>query len=131
MELAAIFAPLFLAIGLSVIFYVEQWQKLLGAWQKDHFTLFPLFFFYIIIGMVVVRMHNIWSFEGGFVEQVSGYAITIIGWGMVLKGIIYMVLPGSFLKSILEMKNNKGLLYFGGIVSAVVGAVMGYGVWFM
>lgn len=117
--IAAIMGPAYLAIGLSVLLYAKQWQKLMGKWEKDHFTLFPLMFMMVILGLIVVNMHNVWEWD-------VSVLVTLVGWGMLLKGLFYMLLPGSVLQWSLRLGQTTGLLYVGGVVGVVVGGVLGY-----
>lgn len=118
-KVAEVAAPLYLILGLSILLYAKPWQDLMKKWQKDHLLLFPLMFFYPILGVIVINMYNVWEWNQWLI-------VTLIGWILLIKGALYFLLPGSVLKSLMEMKNNIGLLYFGGVVALAIGGVLGY-----
>lgn len=124
LTVAAIAGPGYLLVGLSMLFYAKAWQKLQNQWEKDHLQLFPQMFFTFIIGMIIVRMYNVWEWNVWLL-------VTLTGWSATLKGVIYFLLPGSTIKSLLSIGQNLNLIYLGGIVCTVVGAVLGYYVYFV
>lgn len=117
--LAYVLAPVYLMVGLSVLLHAKAWQNLLGKWQKDHLLLFPLMFMYAILGMVIILLHNIWVWDVYIIA-------TLTGWIMLVKAVLYFLLPGSVLKPMLNVKKELGLLYVGGLIAIIVGAVLGY-----
>ena len=117
--IAQVAAPMYLIMGLSVLLYAKPWGKLMDKWKKDHLSLFPLMFLYPILGVIVIRMHNVWEWNVWLI-------VTLIGWVMLIKGAMYFLLPGTVLKKMMDMKNSVGLMYFAGLVAVVIGAVLGY-----
>ena len=123
MKIAEIAGPILLLVGLSVLLHAKAWQRLFDKWQKDHFSLFPLMILTTILGLVVISMYNVWEWNVWIL-------VTLVGWAMLLKGVIYLLLPGSTLKEALSLGKNLGILYFGGLVWAVIGAALGYYAYF-
>ena len=119
LKIAAIAGPIYLIIGLSVLLYAKPWQKLIGGWQKDHFGLFPIAILQLVLGLIIIRTYNIWEWNPWLL-------VTIIGWALFLKGTIYLLAPGSLIKSMLKLKDNDVLLYVGGLFAAVIGVVLSY-----
>ena len=119
MMIAAIVGPLYLIIGLSVLFYGKAWQKLIDGWQDDHLSLFPLMFFYIVFGLFIVNTYNVWEWNVWLL-------VTLTGWMMLVKGTLYMLMPGSVTASLLDMKGKGAMLYIAGLVCALIGAVLSY-----
>ncbi len=122
--IAEIAAPVYLAVGLSMLLYMKQWQKLMDKWKKDHLSLFPLMVLYPILGMIVIKMYNVWEWK---VELL----VTLIGWTLLVKGILYFLLPGSVLRTAFDMKKNTGLMYLGALLALVFGSVLGYYAYFV
>ena len=122
--LAFIYGPFYLVLGLSVLLYAKSWQKLVGQWQSDHFSLFPVTLFMMLAGLVSIYFYNVWEWN-------LWLLVTITGWAFFVKGAFYMLAPGSLIKSILKMKNSTGMLYFGGLASLVIGAALSYNVFFV
>ncbi|MFA6992039.1 MAG: hypothetical protein WC269_02015 [Candidatus Gracilibacteria bacterium] len=110
---------MYLVLGLSILLYAKQWQKLYAKWSDNHFELFTLMFFLMVGGLVVVYLHNVWTVNPWLL-------VTLSGWAMFLKGVFYFLLPGGFVKSVLKLAQNTTLLYLGGLVALVLGAALGY-----
>lgn len=123
MAVAKIAGPIYLLLGLSFLLYAPVYKKLMAKWQKDHLSLFPLMLLTPIFGLLIIGMHNVWVWNVGLL-------VTLIGWGLLLKGVVYFLLPGQFLKSSLKMAQNVGLLYLAGLGATVVGGVLGYFAYF-
>lgn len=119
LPLAAIMGPLFLMLGLSYLIYAKVWQKVYDKWQRDHLLLVPLMALLAIVGLYVVRTYNVWEWNIWLI-------VTITGWLLFVKALIYFLLPGVVLKPLIGLGKNLGLVYLGGIVCVVVGAVLTY-----
>jgi len=122
-KIAEIAGPVYLLIGLSVLLYAKVWQKLMGKWQKDHLSLFPLMFLYPVLGLIVIRMYNVWEWNVWLL-------ITLMGWILLVKGVAYFLLPGSVLKKMMELKNHLAFLYLGGLVAVAIGVALSYYTYF-
>jgi hypothetical protein len=118
-QIAKIAAPVYLTIGLSVLLYAKAWNTLLDKWRKDHLSLFPLMVLYPVLGLIIINMYNVWEWNVWLL-------VTLIGWILLVKGVLYFILPGSVIKSMMNMKKNPALIYLGGIAALVMGAVLGY-----
>lgn len=117
--LAAYAGPVYVLLGLSVLLYVPVWQKIMDKWEQDHYTLIPMMMMYFILGLLMVRMYNVWEWNVWLL-------VTLTGWILILKSVLYFLLPGSVLKAALKMKKGKGMLYVGGLVCLIVGLVLSY-----
>jgi hypothetical protein len=116
---AFVLAPMYLVLGLSVLLYAKQYQKLFAKWADGHFDLFTLMFSMMAGGLVVISLYNVWEWNVWLL-------VTLSGWGMFLKGLFYFLCPEKCIKNALKMGQNVNLLYFGGVVGLVVGLVLGY-----
>lgn len=124
MAIAAVMGPFYLVLGLSVLMYAEVWQKVFKSWKKDHISLVALSMLLLVAGLISVNMYNVW-------EMNIWLIVTVVSWILVLKGVFYMLAPGELIKDTLDMGQNKGLLYFGGLVSVVLGGVLSYYTYFV
>ncbi len=122
--LAFIYGPFYLVLGLSVLLYAKSWQKLVGQWASDHFSLFPVTLFMMIVGLVSIYFYNVWEWN-------LWLLVTVTGWAFFVKGAFYMLAPGSLIKAVLKTKNKIGMLYFGGLAALVIGAALSYNVFFV
>lgn len=122
--LAAYAGPVYVLLGLSILLYVPAWQKVMDKWEQDHYALIPMMMMYFILGLLMVRMYNVWEWNVWLL-------VTLTGWILILKSVLYFLLPGSVLKAALKMKKGKAMLYVGGLVCLIVGLVLSYYVYIM
>ena len=116
---ATVLGPLYLVLGLSILLYAKQWQKIMKEWQKNHLALFPLMLVIGIFGTIIINLHNLWEWNVWLL-------VTLIGWIWALKAVGYFLLPGSVIKWKLGMAQNTGLIYLCGLVGLVIGAALTY-----
>jgi len=124
MLVALIAGPVYLLMGLSLLIYAKQWQKLSGGWEKDHLALFTMMLMSTVLGLLVIHYYNVWEWNVWLL-------VTLTGWCLFLKGVVYLLAPGSVIKGLLSLGKNSVLLYLGGLVSLVVGAVLTYYVYWV
>ncbi|MFA6305989.1 MAG: hypothetical protein WC651_04705 [Candidatus Gracilibacteria bacterium] len=121
--LAFFIGPVLLVVGLSLLLHAKAWQKLLAKYDKDHLSLFPMAFFSMIIGLIMVRMYNVWELN-------LGGLVTLFGWAALVKGVFYFLAPGTWIKAFLKMKSTMWLLYVGGVFGLLIGGLLSYLVYF-
>ncbi len=117
MKIAEILGPIVLLMGLSMLIYAPQWRKLQDRWAKDHFELFTMMLLSGILGLIIINMYNVWEWNIWLI-------VTICGWSAFLKSVVYFLLPGSTWRALLKM--GKNMIYLGGLVASVVGAILSY-----
>ena len=122
--IAMVLAPAYLAMGLSMLLHVGSWQKLFAKYGKDLISLFPLMVFELVIGLIMVNMYNVWTWDLGLI-------VTLSGWGFVLEGVLFMLLPGKVLQEWTKAMNKKGLIYAAGFAFTLIGLVLGYFVYYL
>ena len=124
--LAAIIGPVYLVCGLSFLLYVKQWQKVYAEFEKNHFALLPNMFLALILGLIIITMYNVWAWDLYVI-------ITITGWLALVKGVFYLLAPGSWIKGLLKCKcvRSEGWLYFWGLLMTVVGVLLSYNAYFV
>lgn len=116
---AGIVGPVYLALGLSALFYIKEWEKLVKDWEKNHYNLFFWAITELILGLILIQKHNIWG-KGPFI------IITLTGWGMLLESLTYLILPGKVIKSWFKTFNNPGFFRLFGILFIIVGGYLSY-----
>ena len=70
----------------------------------------------LIIGLPVIILHNIWTFD------VLGF-VTFIGWNSVLKGVVRIAFP-SFVVKKMESNNSESKVWL--IIAVLIGAGLMY-----
>lgn len=123
LTLASYMGPAYLLWGLTILLYAPAWQKVVDKLQKDHYSLVPVMLLYFLLGLIIVKMYNVWAWNVYLL-------VTLTGWLLVVKSVFYFLLPGSVIKSSMGLGKNKGLLYITGLVSLVVGLVLSYYTYF-
>lgn len=113
----SVLGPLFLILGLSQLIYAGAWGRVIEKWEKDHYDLLPLMFMSAILGLLIINSYNVWEWNVWII-------VTITGWLALIKSVVYFLLPGQTIKSILNL--GKKLIYLGGLIGTVVGAVLSY-----
>lgn len=119
--LGEIIGPVYLIIGLSVIFYPKQYVKIIADFEKNHLTMYVGMIIALIIGLIIVNTYNIWEWNVWII-------ITLTGWLALLKAVIYFLAPGSWIKAILKAKiyNSASFLMGWGVILTIVGAALSY-----
>jgi hypothetical protein len=119
MFLTAVIGPMYLVLGLSLLFYAGVWQKIVDEWGKNHLSMMTMMAFNLIFGLVVINTYNVWEW--------SPYVIiTITGWGAFLKALIYFLLPGDQLKAMMKLLCCKCYFQTAGVIAAAFGAWLCY-----
>ena len=121
--IAAVLGPIWVIVGLSYLLYAKKWQEVAKGWVKDHYTIIPLMIMVTVLGLIVVRMHNVWEWNVWLL-------VTIAGWGMLLKGALFILLPGSVFKSTMKMFNEEWVFYLAGLIAVIAGGALSYYVYF-
>ena len=122
--LASIIGPVLAVMGLSALMYSKVWVKLLKYYTENHFRVFGLAFVELILGLLVVTKYNVW-------ETNVYLIVTIVGWGMILESVMYMLLPGDTLKNMMKKFSTPGAMSFLGLVMLVAGGALCYHVYMM
>ena len=90
----------FFVIGLSHIFQPRVWaQFFIDIREKGESGSFIAAFIHFPLGALIVAFHNVW--------QGLPMILTLIGYSLVLKSIIYFVFPKRGLKSLSRVSLEK------------------------
>lgn len=109
----------YLVIGLSHIIQPRVWARLFIMFREkgevgsllNGLLHFPL-------GVVIVSFHNVWS---GI-----PLVVTLMGWGLVLKGLIYLTYPkhGMSMLARVSLEKSRGFIAVGVLAVALSGLIM-------
>ncbi len=117
--LGAIVGPYLLVAGLSMLLYAKVWVRLMKDMEKNHTAIVIGMMFALILGLVLIQMHNVWEWSIWVV-------ITIFGWAAFLKAVFYFLAPGDWIKGAIKTFANTNYMYIAGLIFAVIGAWMSY-----
>ena len=117
--LGSIIGPFYLVMGLSILLYTKEWLKLVKEWEKNHFSMVIGMIFSLIFGLIIIQMYNVWDLS-------IWVLITLTGWISVLKALIYFLIPGNYIKTIIKTTNKTSWYYPSGVIMVILGAWMSY-----
>jgi hypothetical protein len=108
----------FFVIGLSHIFQSRVWaQFFIDLRNKGEVGSFVNAFIHFPLGALIVAFHNVW--------QGVPTILTLIGYGWVLKSLIYFVSPSSGLKSLSRVSLERSWEFVvAGIVMVSIGGLL-------
>ena len=113
--IAKIIALLYLAAGVAALRGVIDFRKIVDDYTKSPAFTLMSGLFALIVGMIIIRYHNIWVKDWTVL-------ITLIGWASAIKGVLFIAFPDS-LKLFKGMyKNTKAW----GILLLLIGLLFGY-----
>ena len=101
----------FLVVGLSHIIQPRAWaQFFIDIREKGATGSFIIAFIHFPLGALIVAFHNVW--------HGLPMILTFIGYGLVLKGLVYFIFPERGLKSLSRVSLEKSWEFIaGGIFS--------------
>lgn len=118
MFLAHLWGPVLLAIGLGVFvsrsYYVRVYRNL----QKEALAVLLFGMIAIVWGILQVGAHNLWGTPAEVI-------ISIIGWGMLAKGLLFAVAPGVVDRAG-DKTADSGLIPMAGVLMLVIGAYLSW-----
>ena len=105
--LAKVFGLYFLVVGIAGFLNAEKFRSLIIDFSKRSDSLFLSGFIGLVLGILLITSHNIWSSDWRVL-------ITILGWMTFLKGAFLLVFPEGMLrfsKRCLECKMSYNLSF--------------------
>jgi hypothetical protein len=119
--IARLVGPIYLAIGIGIVLNGSFYSGLVAEAVRSPTLIYLSGLLALAPGLAIVNVHRSWS----------GWpvVITIIGWLLVIGGVIRLVLPASTASLATHLYANPAALLIVAIILIVVGAfltVMGY-----
>jgi len=115
--LAKVFGVFFILGGIGLLLNAKAYQKADTWFLKHPGEIIAFGFALMLAGLFMVFKHNVW--EWSYVGL-----ITLIGWGIFLKGVLFSLFP-----QVLDMMKKKysiKLYMVGGVVWLVAGLYLAY-----
>ncbi len=119
LSIAAVMGPIYLVMGLSVLFYVPAWLKMVKGWADNHYLLISWSFTSMVMGLIVINLYNVWAWNVWLI-------VTVTGWALFLKPVFYLLVPGDWTKKCIHHCANANWMYFWSLVMIVIGAALSY-----
>ena len=110
----------FVVIGLSHAFQPHAWVDFFVVLrERGHAGVFAAAFLALWFGSIVVAFHNVWT---GI-----PIVLTLIGWGQVLKALIYFVFPSFGLRQLQRPSHDRAYQFvYGGVFFLVLAGLLSY-----
>jgi uncharacterized protein YjeT (DUF2065 family) len=117
---STIVSLMLLILGLSYLFQSEKWARLAKDALDHPHRYFPMALCILVMGLIIVMTHNIWTLSWPV-------AVTLFGWIMTIKGIFYLLFP-QFTKIFESWSENAMRIYIrsAGIIVTILGAILVY-----
>lgn len=119
--LAQIFGITLIATALTVLFERKMMMEVLEGLVNNRALLYVLGILDLILGLAVVLTHNIWMPENSLVTTV-----TIMGWLLLIKGVVRMTIPSASIKKTFKSKKFARLIPIAGVLALILGAYLTY-----
>ncbi len=110
--------PILLAMGLGFLLNQKMYMKVYSDFSKYPFSVVLAGMMSMIMGLLIVMNHNLWSTP---LEVI----VSVLGWGALVKGVAFMVIP-TFYEKMGKIFANKLFFVVVSLISIVIG---GYLTW--
>ncbi len=114
--IAQIWGPILLALGVGFFTSRSYYLKMYHNLEQHAFAVFMFAILAIAVGIIQVQAHNVW---GSFTQVV----ISVLGWGTLVKGIIFAVAP-RFVDQTAAWEADKKLIPSVGVLMILLGAFL-------
>jgi hypothetical protein len=112
--LGQVFGIYFALTGLSMLIYFRELKEAVEEFAMSKMLFYLTGHFLFVIGLLVVLLHT--SFDG-----ILAIMVTILGYLTLLKGVLILLLPHSWVGSLTLFFNKTGWYITTGILSIAVG----------
>ncbi len=113
-------ALVFIITGLSHIAAPRAWARFfIDMREKGEVGGFLNAYVHIPLGLLIVAFHPVWSGPG--------LLVTLIGWALALKGLLYFLWPALALRSMAHISEEQaGRFRIAGVAALLLGLVIGW-----
>ena len=120
--LARIIGPLFVVIAVGVLINRDVYRDMIEDFVKSPSLIYFSGAMALAIGIAIVLFHNIWVLDWRVI-------LTLLGWGLILKGSMRILFPGWIVKVIADNWLEGSTMLASLIFTLAIGvwlSVMGY-----
>lgn len=90
-------------VGLAMLIHQARFKKAMHDMASNQSLVTFTGMIGLILGLLVVTCHNVWGSQWPVV-------VTIVGWILLLQGLMRLFLPGAFAKMIKDLTAKSGFL---------------------
>jgi len=116
--IARIVSVIYFTMGLGMLINSSYYRKAFERMMQESGVLFMGGYMGILLGFMLVTAHNVWVKDWPVL-------ITIIGWALLIKGIILLTLPGTMIRLTHPLLKGKHFHTIA-VVALILGVVFGY-----
>lgn len=116
--LSQLWGPVLVAIGVGIFTSPRQYTKLYRDLEKESLATLIFAGGAIAIGILQIQAHNLWN-------SLPQVVISIIGWGTLVKGVIFAVWP-RLVDRAGDWEADSKLIPFAGIAMLVIGIYLSW-----
>lgn len=113
--LASIFGPFLVIMGLWMLFYHENMNKIMASIKGCSGCFYVLGIINLLIGLTIISRCNIWEWN-------AAVLVTLLGWFLILRGVFSLFIPQVLMKWTMGKGVMKGI----GLLPLVWGALMSW-----
>jgi len=119
----AVVAPAFLLMGLSHLLQPQLWVRFFAAVRQTGLAAVIIPMYTLPFALVLIAGHNVWEWDWPLF-------LTIAGWGMTIKCVLYLLVPG-FTDRVLvtNMAKSARNYQIAGAIMTFFGAVVTWQAW--
>ncbi len=117
--LAKVIGLCFVIFAISIFLARSNYQASLKDFNKHPATVLLAGTIYLIIGILIIISHNIWTLDWRII-------ITIVGWLSLIRGIIWTTFPSIIRKGLSKFSDSRKPIYFSAIIVFIFGIILCY-----
>ena len=110
--------PILLALGLGFLLNQKMYMKVYSGFGKNPFMVVLAGMMSMVMGILIVMNHNLWSTP---LEVI----VSILGWGALVKGAAFMVIP-TFYEKMGKIFTNKSFFTIVSLIAIVLGGYLSW-----
>ncbi|MBN1354084.1 MAG: hypothetical protein JW994_05415 [Candidatus Omnitrophica bacterium] len=117
--IARIFGLCYLVIGTAFAFNRKTFRRIMDDFCKNAALVFLSGMFALVIGIVIILKHNIWTTDWTVI-------ITVIGWCGLVKGIWIITFPETVPRFMQAYQKNENLSLIHSVAALALGVILTY-----
>jgi hypothetical protein len=118
--LAQIMGVVCVLVSLAILLRKKVFIEVIHDVENNQALIFALGIISVVLGLLVVITHNFWQL--GFLPLL----ITLIGWVMLIRGVLAIFVPQQIIKSFLRWARIEKLSWLYGLIILVIGLYLTY-----
>jgi hypothetical protein len=122
--LAQIIGPTIAAAAIGFLLHPKFYEKIMADFEQHEGLTYFTGIMVMVLGLIIVLNHNIWE------VSVAGL-ITLLGWGSLIKGATFLIVPNFLFGISQSVIKNKTLMQVAMVVMLIIGSQLIYTGYFM